>query len=67
MAQLCGAAGALREGMGWQLPPAMRAEYDRAVAAAREELGAQVFAAEWARGHALPLEEAIIVTLNNDE
>ena len=53
--------------MGWQLPPATRAEYDRAVAAAREALGAQVFAAAWARGNALPLEEAITDALNNDE
>ena len=66
-ARLCGAVAALREGMGWPLPPAKRAEHDGTVAAAREALGEEVFAAAWARGHALPLEETITDTLSNDE
>ncbi|MDQ5827103.1 MAG: hypothetical protein M3441_23305 [Chloroflexota bacterium] len=66
-ARLCGAAAALREDRGWLLPPAKRAEHDRTVAAAGEVLGGEVFAAAWAKGHALPLEEAITDAVNNDE
>jgi hypothetical protein len=66
-ARLCGTAAALREDMGWPLPPARCAEHERTVAAAREALGEEAFAAAWVRGHTLPLEEAIIDTLNTDE
>jgi predicted ATPase len=66
-ARLWGAAAALREDMGWPLPPAKRVEHDSAVAAAREALGEVVFAGAWARGHALPLDEAITDTVNNVE
>jgi tetratricopeptide (TPR) repeat protein len=62
-AWLCGAAAALREDKGWPLPPAKRAEHDRIVAAARKALGGEVFAAAWASGHALPLDEALRDTL----
>jgi hypothetical protein len=62
-ARLCGAAVALREDMGWPLPPAKRAEHDRTVAAAREALGEEAYAAAWARGHELSLEEVIKDTL----
>jgi tetratricopeptide (TPR) repeat protein len=63
--RLCGTAAALREDIGWPLPPAKRAEHDRTVAAARAVLGEDTFAAAWARGHALPLEEAIRDTLGH--
>ena len=66
-AWLCGAAAALREDKGWPLPSAKRAEHDRSVAAAREALGEEVFAATWARGHALPLEETITDAVKNYE
>src|SRR5215213_2468149 len=56
-ARLCGAAAALREDKGWPLPPAKRAEHDLTVAAAREALGEDAFAAAWARGYELPLRE----------
>jgi predicted ATPase/DNA-binding XRE family transcriptional regulator len=62
-ARLCGAAAALREDKGWPLPPVKHAEHDRTVAAAREALGEEAFAAAWARGHALPLEGVIRNTL----
>ncbi len=65
--RLCGAAAALREERGWALSLAKRGEHDRTVAAAREALGEEAFAAAWARGHALPLEEAITDTLGKDE
>ena len=58
-ARLCGVAAAVREDKGWPPPPAKRAEIDRTVAAAHGALGEEAFAAAWARGHALPLEEAI--------
>ncbi len=67
VARLYGTAAALREEVGWPLPPARRAEHDRTVAAARGALGEDAFAAAWARGHALPLEDAITDTLSNGE
>jgi hypothetical protein len=66
-ARLCGTTAALREDMGWPLPPARCAEHERTVAAAREALGEDAFAAAWVKSHALPLEEAIIDSLNNSE
>ena len=62
-AWLYGAAAALREDRGWPLPPVKRTEHERTVAAVREALGEEAFTAAWARGHALPLEEAIEDTL----
>jgi predicted ATPase/DNA-binding XRE family transcriptional regulator len=66
-AWLCGAAAALREDRGWPLPPAKRAEHERAVAAARGALGEEAFGAQWARGHRLPLEEVITESLDDRE
>ena len=64
-ARLCGATAALREDTGWPLPPARRAEHDRTATAARVVLGEDAFTAAWAKGHALPLEEAIRDTLGD--
>jgi len=58
-AWLIGAAAALREGKGWPLPSATRAEQERIVTAAREALGEEAFDAEWVRGLTMPLEEVI--------
>src|SRR5205807_9482260 len=58
-ARLFGAAEGLREAMGAPLPPADRAEHDRSVAAVRAALVEEAFAAAWAAGRAMPLEEAI--------
>ena len=66
-ARLCGTTAALREDMGWPLPPVKRDEHERTVAAAREALGEEAFAAAWVRGHTLPLEDAITDTLNNGQ
>jgi hypothetical protein len=66
-AWLCEAAAALREDMGWPLPPAKRAENDRTVTAARGAIGEEAFEAAWVRGHALILEETITETLSNGE
>ena len=62
-ARLFGTAAALREDRGWPLPPVKRTEHDRTVAAAHGALGEEAFTAAWARGHTLPLEEAIKETL----
>jgi predicted ATPase/ribosome-binding protein aMBF1 (putative translation factor) len=64
-AWLIGAAAALREDMGWPLPPAKRAEHDRTVTAIRRVLGERAFEEAWAKGHALPSEEAIEHTLTS--
>ena len=66
-ASLCGTTAALREDMGWPLPPSGYAEHDHTVAAAREALGEDAFEAAWANGHALPLEEVIADTLSDGE
>jgi predicted ATPase len=66
-ARLCGAAAALREYMGWPLPPAKRAEHERTVLTVRGALGEAAFEASWVRGHALLLEKAIAGTLSNGE
>jgi predicted ATPase/DNA-binding XRE family transcriptional regulator len=66
VARLCGAVAALREDMGWPLPPAKRAEHERTVTAARAVLGEDAFTAAWTKGHALRLEESIKDTLGND-
>jgi hypothetical protein len=66
-AWLCGTVAALREDMGWPLPPAKRAEHDRTVAAARGALTEAAFEAARASGHALSLEDAITQTLSNGE
>jgi predicted ATPase/DNA-binding XRE family transcriptional regulator len=53
-AQLYGAAEALRRSIRTPLPPADRAAYERDVAALREVLGPERFAAAWAQGQAAP-------------
>jgi tetratricopeptide (TPR) repeat protein len=58
-ARLLGAAESLREVGGLALEPAHRRKYERSVARAQADLGAAAFAAAWAAGRALPLEQAI--------
>lgn len=62
-AGLWGTAEALREAIGTPIHPVYRADYERAVAAARTALGAEAFAAAWAEGRAMPLEQAIATVL----
>ncbi|RJL30115.1 BTAD domain-containing putative transcriptional regulator [Bailinhaonella thermotolerans] len=57
-ATLLGAACAARARAGHPLPPAERADVDRATALATERLGEPGFAAAFARGTALGLDEA---------
>jgi tetratricopeptide (TPR) repeat protein len=56
---LMGVAGALREAMGASRPPVVRAEHDRTVAIIRTALGDEAFAAAWAEGRAMPLEQVV--------
>jgi predicted ATPase/class 3 adenylate cyclase len=63
-ARLFGAADALREAIGAPLAPGERADYDRHLAAARAALGEGAFAAAWAEGRALPMEQAIALALD---
>jgi hypothetical protein len=63
--QLCGAAAALREALGAPLAPNRREEWERELGAARAALGEAAFAAAWAEGQALPLEDAITLALQD--
>jgi len=58
-ARLWGAAEALRETMGAPIWPIERAAYERSVAAARALLGEMAFAAAWAEGRTMPLEQVL--------
>jgi predicted ATPase/class 3 adenylate cyclase/DNA-binding SARP family transcriptional activator len=49
------------------IPPASRAAYERDVAAAGAALGEEAFAAAWAEGRAMPLEEVICAELAERE
>jgi DNA-binding CsgD family transcriptional regulator len=58
-AQLWGAADALRDALGIPIPPAEKADYERAVSAARAHLGERAFAASWAQGQSMTPEQAV--------
>jgi non-specific serine/threonine protein kinase len=60
-ARLLGAAEALREAVGSALALPERATYERAAITARDALGDETFAAAWAAGRALTLDEATAV------
>jgi predicted ATPase len=63
-ARLCGAAAALRKAIGVPRPPADQDDYDRRVAAARDTLGEEAFAAAWSAGQAMSIEDAIRYALD---
>jgi tetratricopeptide (TPR) repeat protein len=65
-ARLFGAAETLREAIGAPLPPSERVDYDRDVAGARAQLGEEAFAAAWAAGRAMTVEQAISEALAED-
>jgi predicted ATPase/Tfp pilus assembly protein PilF len=58
--RLWGGAQALREAIGSPPPPNKREESERRLAAVREALGEEAFAAAWARGGSMTLEQAIV-------
>ena len=57
--RLWGAAEALREAMGMPLPAIENPGYKRSVAAARIQLGEQIFTAIWAEGRTMIPEEVL--------
>ncbi len=57
--RLWSAAEALRETRSIPLPPLYRADYERAVAAARTQLGEKTFAALWSEGQSMTPEQAL--------
>ena len=59
-AHLWGAAEALRDAMHTLIPPVYRAEYERSVAAARLQLGEKDFAAAWAEGRSMTVDQVLI-------
>jgi tetratricopeptide (TPR) repeat protein len=62
-ARVGAAAETLHEAIGVSLEPYQRAGHDEAVQAMRAALGEEAFAAAWAEGRALPLDEAIALAL----
>ncbi len=58
-AQLWGAADALRDALGIPIPPIERADYERSLSAARVHLGERAFAAAWAQGRAMTLQQVL--------
>ena len=62
-ARLLGAAAALREALGAPQPPQERTDTEQAVAPARAALGEEAWAAAYAAGRALTLEQAIAEAL----
>ncbi len=58
-ARLWGAAEILREGMGTPLPPVYRPDYEQSIASTRTQLGEKAFAAAWAEGRTMTLEQAL--------
>jgi ATP/maltotriose-dependent transcriptional regulator MalT len=59
-ARLLGRAEAQRETINTPLPPLFRAGYDHAVTLARSQLEEPSFAAAWAEGRALTLEQVVV-------
>lgn len=64
-ARLFGAADALLQAVGASLGHTDRAEYERNVATVRAQLGGEAFAAAWAQGQALTLEQAVAEALRD--
>jgi ATP/maltotriose-dependent transcriptional regulator MalT len=58
--RLWGAAEALRETIGAPIWPVERASYKRSVAAACTLIGERAFAAAWAEGRTMPLEQTLV-------
>jgi len=58
-AQLWGAAGSLRTAIGVSVAPVELADYEQAVAAAREQLGERIFEAHWVEGREMTPEQAM--------
>ncbi len=66
-ARLWGAGARLREDIGAKAPPNEHTRYERYLATARAHLDAATFAAAWAEGRAMSLEEAIAYALADEQ
>jgi tetratricopeptide (TPR) repeat protein len=66
-ARLLGAAEGIRQGMQYPVLEVDRPEYDRSIAAVRAALGDEAFAAAWAEGRAMSLDEAVTCALASGE
>lgn len=64
--RLLGAAAALRDTISAPLRPVDRSDVERDVADARAALGEEAFAAAWAQGRAMTLEQAVEYALQNN-
>jgi tetratricopeptide (TPR) repeat protein len=62
-AQLLGAASAARDALGIPRARWDQADWDQAAATARAALGPEAFAAAWAEGEAVPLEQVVEAAL----
>jgi non-specific serine/threonine protein kinase len=65
--RLFGAAEAVREAGGWSLPPVYRSDHEEAVAALRAEVGQAAFAAAWAEGRAMLLDQTVTYALQGSD
>jgi hypothetical protein len=54
----------LREAIGAPLPPVDRPAHERSVAAVRAALGTAPFAAVWAEGRAMTLQQAVAYAID---
>jgi tetratricopeptide (TPR) repeat protein len=66
-ATLLGAAKGVQEAFGVHMRRFEAQDYDRSVAAVRAVLGEKTFAAAWAAGRAMPLEEAVAYALEGSD
>jgi hypothetical protein len=62
-ARLFGAVEGLRATIGYSMRQRLRDDYERDLATTRAALGEAVFAAAWAAGQALTLDEAVAEAL----
>jgi predicted ATPase len=66
-ARLYGGAAAIREAARFPREPASQPRYDREILAVREALEEHVFAARWAEGQAMTLEQAVAYALEEED
>jgi hypothetical protein len=64
-ARLFGAAAAVRAAIGSVMPPILRDQYERDMAAAQAALGEAAFEAAWAAGQALSLDMVVAEALTD--
>ena len=63
-ARLMAAGDALREALGASLRPIVRVQHETVRSATRARMGETAWAAAWAEGQAMPLEQALAYALD---